>query len=135
MIRKLACAVAVMAVAVGFVMADTVTCRIEKMEGNTITVQKYTKAKKGQKAEKEGDAWTVKVAKDATIAKGMFNKDTKSFDKGDAIEGGVKALAAIVTKAGEKGVNVVITTDKDGGKGTASQVLIVGGKKKKAAAE
>lgn len=131
MIRKLVCAVAVMVVAVGFVMADEFTATITKVDGNKITYQKFKKVKKGEAPEKIGDAVEIS-AKDATVAKGTFNKDTKKVEKGDAIEGGVKGLAELVTKSGEKGVPARITTSEDGGKGTASQILVTGGKKKAA---
>lgn len=124
MIRKLACAVAVMVVAVGFVMADEFTATITKVDGDNITYQKFKKAKKGQPAEKDGDA--VKAnAKGATIAKGMFNKDTKKIEKGDAIA--ASALAEMVTKSGEKGVAARITTEGD----KVTQILVTGGGKKK----
>ena len=133
MVRKMVCAVFVMAVGIGFVLADEVACRIEKLDGNTATCQQYTQAKKGAKAEKKGESYTVTIGKDCVIAKGTFNKDTKKFDKGDAVEGGVKALAEMVSKAGDKGgVSVQMTTDKEGGKGTASQILVTGKGGKKA---
>jgi hypothetical protein len=125
-----------MVVTVGFVMADEVACRIEKIDGTTATCQKYTKAAKGKKAEKEGDSWTCTINADTKIYKGMFNKDTKKVEKSDtAID--LAAFKESVTKAGDKGgVSVILTTDKDGGKGKATQILTVGGGKgKKAAAE
>jgi hypothetical protein len=133
MIRKLACAVAVMVVAVGFVMADEFTATIHKVDGNKITYQKYKKGtKKGEAPTKDGEAVTVS-AEGATVAKGTFNKDTKKVEKGDAIEGGVKALAEMVTKSGEKGVTARITTSDDNKKATQILVTGGGGKKKKAA--
>lgn len=129
MIRKLVCAVAVMVVAVGFVMADEFTATITKVDGGKITYQKMKKTKKGEPAAKDGDPVVIN-AEGATVAKGTFNKDTKKLEKGDAIEGGVKGLAELVTKAGDKGVNARITTDADNKKVT--EILVTGGKKKAA---
>jgi hypothetical protein len=136
MIRKLACAMAVMVVAVGFVIADDVTCRIEGIADGKATCQKYSKAKKGAAPEKVGDTFTVTIAKDCAVHKGMFDKDTKKVVKGDAYEGGLTALAEAAKKAADKGgVNVIITTPQDGGKGDATLILVVGGGGKKKAAE
>jgi hypothetical protein len=128
MIRKLACAVTVMVAAVGFVMADEYAAVVTKVDGNKITLCKTKKV--GKKTEK-GEEMVVEAASDATVAKGTFNKDTKKVEKGDAIEGGVKGLRKLVTDAGEKGVNVRVTTDDTSKK--ATQILITGGKKKAAA--
>jgi len=128
MIRKLVCAMFVMLVGIGFVMAEEITATITKVDGDKITYQKMKKAKKGQPAEKDGDPVTISVAKDAKIVKGAFNKDTKKVEPGDAIEGGLKA--DLFSKIGEKGVNARITTDADNKKVT--QIMVTGGKKKAA---
>ena len=55
MIRKLVCALFMMTVAIGFVMADEFTATVTKVDGNKITYQKYKKGAKGKKGEK--DVW------------------------------------------------------------------------------
>ncbi len=129
MIRKLVCAMVVMVAVIGVVVADEFTASITKVDGNKITYQKYKKAEKGKKGvgEKDGEPVTVAVAKDAKIAQGKFNKDTKKLEAGDAIEGGLSA--PVFSKIGDKGVAARITTDADNK--TVTQILVVGGKKKK----
>jgi len=129
MIRKLVCAMFVMTVAIGFVIADEFQATVTKVDGNKITYQKYKKGAKGKKGEKDGDPVTMTVAKDAKIANGKAAGKGK-FDVGDAIEGGLKS--EVLSKATEeKGVQVHITTDADNK--NVTQLLVVG--KKKAAAE
>jgi hypothetical protein len=130
MFRKLVCAMFVMTVAVGFVLADEFQAAITKVEGSKITYQKYKKGAKGAKGEKDGDAVTIEVSKDAKIMKGMYDKDAKKMVAGDAIEGGLKH--EMFSKASEeKGVMATITTDDD--KKTVTQILVGGKGKKKAA--
>jgi hypothetical protein len=125
MLRKLACAVFVMVVAVSFVVAEEWSGRITKIDGKNITFQKTKKGKD------DGEA-VVLNAEGATVAKGSFDKDTKKFVKGDEVKGGLKTLAEMVTKAGEKGVGARVTTDDSNKK--ATQILTTGkGGKKKAA--
>lgn len=129
MVRKLVCAMFVMAVSIGFVFADEFNATITKVDGNKITYQKFKKAaEKGKAPEKDGDAVTITVAKDAKVNQGKFNKETKKFEPGDAIEGGL--ASATFTKAGDKGVAAHITTDADNKHVT--QILVTA-KKKKAA--
>ena len=128
MFRKLVGALIVMTVVIGFVAAGEYNCVVSKVDGNKITCYK-TKKVKGKAPEKVGEDFVLTVNKDAVIAKGVFNKDAKKFEKGDAIEGGLKA--DIFAKIGEKGITVRVTTDDDDKK--ASQILVVGGKKKAAA--
>jgi len=130
MFRKLFCAMLVMTVAIGFAFADEFNATITKVDGNKITYQKYKKGMKGKKGEKDGDAVTITVAKDAKIIKGTFDKDAKKVVDGDPIEGGLKAeLFKDATE--EKGVGATITTD-DGNK-SVTKIRVQGGKKKKAA--
>ena len=67
MLRKLFCAVIVMVVAVGFVAAADFNGIISKCDGDKVTFQEMTKAKKGEKAEKVGDEKKLTVAADAKI--------------------------------------------------------------------
>jgi len=128
MYRKFICAAVVSVVVASVAMCDEFFAVITKVEGEKVTVQKMKKAKKGQPAEKEGDPITLTIAKDAKITKGKFDKDSKKFVAGDAIEEGLKSkMFADITA--EKGVNAMITTD-DGGK-SITAITTVGGKKKK----
>jgi len=127
MIRKLVCAMFVMVVGIGFVMADEFNATITKAADGKITYQKFKKAaKKGEAPEKDGEPVTIEVAKDAKIVKGTFDKDAKKFVAGDAIEGGL--TSETFTKASDKGVAARITTDADNKKVT--QIMVTGGKKK-----
>ena len=122
MARKLVCAMFVMVVSIGFVFAEEFQGNITKVEGDKITFQKTKKGKS------DGDAVVYTTNKDATIAKGKFNKDDKKFTAGDKIEDGLKN--EIFTKIGDKGLAVRVTVDGD----KCSQILVTGGKKKKDAA-
>lgn len=112
MIRKLACAMFVMTVVIGIALADEYTATITKVDGNKITMQKYKKGMKGKKGEKDGDAFTVEVAKDAKIIKGKFDKDAKKVVDDEEIKDGLKA-DIFVKATEEKGVTATITTDDD----------------------
>jgi hypothetical protein len=113
-----------MVVGVGFVMAEEWNGIITKVDGDKITFQKTKKVNK--KNENDGDPVTISVTKDAKIAKGMFDKETKKIVAGDAIEGGLKA--DVFTKASDKGVAARVTTDADNK--NVTQILVTGGKKK-----
>lgn len=127
MVRKLVCALFVMTVGIGFVIADEFNATITKVDGDKITYQKFKKAaKKGEAPEKDGDAVTIS-AKGAKVLQGKFDKDAKKFVAGDAVEGGLTSE----TFKNEKGVAARITTDGDNK--TVTQILVTGGKKKKAA--
>ena len=113
MIRKLACAMAVMVVAVGFVVAEEFGATINSVDTGkkTVTYQKYKKGVKGKQGEKDGDAVTISVAADAKIAKGVFDKDTKKWSAGDAIEGGLQN--EVFKLVGKASIAVRIMTDDD----------------------
>lgn len=123
MIRKLFCSMVVMVCAVGFVFAEDFRASISKVEGNKVTFYKIEG--KGKDAKKSEKAETLTVKDGALIAKSKFDKDTKKFVAGDKIEGGLKSET--FTKVGEKGVGALITTED----GKISQILVIGGKKKK----
>ena len=65
---------------------------------------------------------TIIVPASAKVCKGSFNKDTKKFEAGDALDGGLK------NEMVKAGAFVTITTDGDN---KVTQVMIGGGKKKK----
>jgi hypothetical protein len=130
MIRKLFCAMLVMTVAVGFVLAEEFQAGITKAGDGKVTYQKFKKGKKGAKGEADGDPVTMTVAKDAKIVKGKFDMEAKKMVPGDAIEGGL--TAELFTKATtDAPVMVTITTDDD--KKTVTQIMVGGKGKKKAA--
>jgi hypothetical protein len=108
MIRKLACAVFVMTIAIGFVAAEEFGAIVTKVDGGKVTFQKTKKGKA------DGTDVTLPTIDKVAVAKGKFSKDDKKWTAGDAIEGGLKA--SVFAKIGDKGVAVRITTDDDGKK-------------------
>ena len=131
MIRKLFCSMFVMVLAIGFVAADELTGVITKVDGDKVTFQKMTKAKKGVKSEKDGDPVVVTTNKDTKIVAGKFDKDTKKTVDGDEVKDGLKNEIFTTKFDAEKGVRAVITTK--GETLVAEKILVVGGKKKAAA--
>lgn len=121
MIRKLVCSMVVMVVAIGFVAAGEYTATITKVDGDKVTLQKYKKAAvKGEKPEKDGDAFTLATSKDAKVIYGT--KDKKDYKDGDAIEGGLKA--EMFSKAGDKGVVARIYTEGEGKEEKITKILV-----------
>jgi hypothetical protein len=118
MLRKVVAASFVLVLSVGVVLADEIRAVILKVEGNKVT---FAEAKgKGQR----GDEQTLPVAKNAKIVKGKFNKETKSVEVGDPLEGGLKHK--MFTDISEKGVRaMIITEDK-----RITEIRVFGGKKK-----
>jgi hypothetical protein len=112
----------------GIVLADDFACTITKIEtkdGKT-TISGVKGKKKGEAGKEFGP---LVVAKDVKVAKGKFDKDTKSFTAGDAIEGGLKA-DAFKEVSTEKPLNAFLTTDT---KDVVTQILTTkkgGGKPK-----
>ena|SRR5437660_3905487 len=126
MYRKLVGALVVMVVAIGFVAAEDLNGVITKVDGDKITFQKMTKAKKGVKSEKEGDPIVLTVNKDAKIVAKKFDKDAKKVVE-EEVKDGLKAeLFAKIDP--EKGLNAVVTADD----GKVSKIAVGGGKKKAA---
>ncbi|HTU90606.1 MAG TPA: hypothetical protein VMF69_11070, partial [Gemmataceae bacterium] len=103
MLRKVIAASLVLVLSVGVVFADEIRAVITKVEGNKVTFAE-TKGK-GQKGEEQ----TLTVAKDAKIVKGVFNKENKTIDAGDPLEGGLKHK--MFTDISEKGVRALIITE------------------------
>ena len=125
MLRKLACAMFVMVVGVAVVAAEEYTGAITKVDGDKVTVQKYKKGEKGKKGEKDGDPVVLTAAKDLKVVKGKFDKEAKKLVAGDPIDGGLKA--EVFSKIGDDGVMARITSEGT----TVSEILVIGGKKKK----
>src|SRR5215468_4142511 len=105
MLRRVVTAVVVLGVFVGVAMADEIRAIITKVDGDKVTF-----AENKGKGER-GPEKTLPVAKDVKVVKGKFNKDTKTTEAGEAIEGGLKDK--MFTEIGEKGVQATIITDKD----------------------
>ena len=128
MVRKLFCAMFVMVVGVSFIAAADLNGIINKVEGNKVTFQEMTKAKKGAKAEKVGEAKVYTIEASVKIVASKFDKDTKKLVEGDDIKDGLKN--DIFTKLdAEKGVGVTISVEGD----KVSKIVVRGGKKKAAA--
>jgi hypothetical protein len=147
MFRKLFCAMIVMAVGIGFAVAEEFTASITKVDGDKVTYQKYKKFefKKPEKdkkpdfkgPEKDGDAVTLTVAKDAKITKAKFNLEDKKWESAGAIEDGLKNDLFKIEEPKDKkgkfgfgapGLNAQITTSEDGKTITAIEVRQFGGK-------
>jgi len=122
MFRRLVGAVVVLALAVGVTLAAEIRGVITKIDGDKVT---FTEMKKGKE---KGDTKTLPLAPGAKVVKGKFDKTTKTFTAGDALEGGVKNK--MFSKIGDKGVGAVIVTDAGNTKITEIRVF-GGGKKKK----
>jgi hypothetical protein len=122
MLRNLMCATFVLAIT-GLVLADEFTGAITKVDKDQVTVQKYLKGEKGKKGEKDGDPVTLTASKDVKVFKAG-----KKGAPGDPIDGGL--TSETFTSIPQNGVFARITTD-DSKKIT--QIIVLGGKKKKAA--
>ncbi len=108
MLRKIVSVGIVLALSAGVVFADQFGALITKVEGDNVTF--YPFEGKGKDA-KKGDEKTMKVAKDVKIVQGKFNKETKKFEAGDEIEGGLKHK--MFQEISEKGIFAFVNTDDD----------------------
>lgn len=130
MLSKLFGSMVLLVVAAAFVGADEYFGVITKVDGEKITFQKMTKAKKGAKSEKDGDPVTLTANKDTKFFSKKFDKDTKKVVE-DALPDGIKS--EVFTKIDpDKGLPATVTTEGDSKVATK---VVVGGGKKKAAAE
>lgn len=119
MLRKVVAASLILVLSVGVVFAEDIFARITKVEGNKVTFTEF-------KGKEKGEEQTLPVAKSAKIVNGKFNKETKSVEAGDELEGGLKNK--MFTDISEKGIFARITTDDK--KITEIRVLRFKGKKK-----
>ena len=124
---RMVCASAAVFVFVGMALSESYNGSITGVKDGKVTFQETKFNKEDKKVEKIGDAKTLPVADDVKVAKRMFDKETKKFVAGDAIEGGLKN--EMFSKIGDKGINATIITDADNKKIT--QILVGGGKKGK----
>lgn len=105
MIRKFVGAAVVLALCVGFSLAEEIRAVITKVDGGKITFAE-SKGKGEKGAEK-----TLPVSKDCKVLTAKFNKDTKKLEAGDAVEGGLGSET--FTKIGEKGLFATVITNAD----------------------
>jgi hypothetical protein len=111
----------------GVIVADEFVGQITKVEtkdGKTT----ISGTKKGKKKTDEAKEFSFTVAKDVKVNKaGKFDKDTKKFEVGDAIEGGIKSdIFKEITP--EKPLAAFLTTDE---KDMVTSILVTKAKKKK----
>jgi hypothetical protein len=118
MLRKVIGAALVLVLSAGFVFAEEIRAVITKVEGGKVTFAPLEG--KGKDA-KKGDEKTMPVAKDLKVVGMKRNPDTKKFEPGDAIEGGLKHK--MFTEISEKGVFGTIVTDADNKKITEIRVI------------
>ena len=117
MLRKIIGTTVVALLFVGFAFAEEMMAVITKVEDGKVTFAKLEG--KGKDA-KKGESQTLPTAENVKVVKGMFNKENKKFEAGDAIEGGLKN--EIFTKIdAEKGKRAQVTVD--GGKITEIMIL------------
>jgi len=116
MFRKVIGALVLGVLCGGIAFAEEIRGVIFKVDGDKVTFAK---------SEKKGETGDKKVydAKGAKVVKGVFNKDTKKLEAGDAIEGGLQATQ--LKDIGEKGVRATIDADGD----KIKQIILFGGKK------
>jgi hypothetical protein len=124
MLGRIVCFAVVFSLSAGVVFADEFGAIITKVDGNKIT---FTPFKGKGKDAVKGEEKTMKVGKDAKVIKGKFNKETKEFEAGDAIEGGLKHK--MFSEIPEKGYFARIITDDDNKKIKEIRVFTFKGKK------
>jgi len=128
MFRKAVCAVAVMVISVGLVVAAEVRGVITKVsdDGKTITVGKFNRETK-----EVTDAKEYTVSSSVKVVKGKFNKEEKKLEATDVeIKGGL--TGDTFKNIGKRGIFATITTD-DSGNVTQIVVAQFRGKGKKKA--
>jgi hypothetical protein len=103
---------------VGFTLADEIRVIITKVDGDKV-MYVDSRGKGGKVPEK-----TLPVAKDVKVVKGKYNKDTKTTEVGEPLEGGLKHK--MFTEIGETGVRATLVTDKDNKTITEIRVLTAG---------
>ncbi len=119
MLRRVVCALFVLALCFGIALAEEIGAVITKVEGNKIT---FAPAK----GKERGPEKTMTVADNVKVVWGTVNKDTKKVEPGDALEGGLKHK--MFSNISDKGKRATIVTDADNKKIT--EIRVVKGKKK-----
>jgi hypothetical protein len=118
MLRKVVCAAFLLVFCAGIALADEIRAVITKVEGNKVTFAPIEG--KGKDA-KKGPEKTLPVAKDVKVFTAKFNKETKKFEAGDALKGGLKNK--MFSSISDKGVGAMIVTDSDNKKITEIRVI------------
>lgn len=88
MLRKVVAASLVLVLSVGFIFAEEIAVSITKVEGNKVSY--YKTEGKGRETKRVGVEITLHVAKNAKIVTMKRNPETKKFEAGDQLEGGLK---------------------------------------------
>jgi len=124
MLRKVLCASLVFVLCVAITKAEEIRAIIFKVDPEKKTIT-YKLAPMGKNGEVGKDEVTVKYDDKVSVAKGMFDKDTKKMVKGDAIEGGLKS--DMFTKIDDKkGVRATLTTSGTGADTMVTEILVGG---------
>ena len=116
--RLFATAVTLAIFCFGVSNAEEFTCKITKVDGSKVTLNKSAKDQKVEDV-------TLTAVKDVKVCKGKWNKQEKKLEVGDAITDGLSAV--VFTKASEKAVRATVTTDKDN---NITQILVLGKNRK-----
>ncbi len=124
MLRKVVAASVILVLFGGVVFADEFFAIITKVEGNKVSF--YKMEGKGKEAKKTGDEVTMPVSKEAKIVRAKFNKETKSIETGDPLDGGLKHKMFTDINP-DKGRRAMIVTE---GK-KITEIRVFGGGKKK----
>ena len=104
MLRKVVSAAVVLVLCVGVALADEIRAVITKVEGRNVTFAEI-------KGKEKGPEKTMPASKNVKVVKGKFNKETKTVEAGDEVEGGLKHK--MFSEIPEKGYFAQITTDDD----------------------
>jgi hypothetical protein len=112
-----------MSFCLGVALADEFGAVITKVQGGKVTFFKFPKG--GGKKFEEGTQITLPTAATVKVVSGKFNPETKKFEAGEPLPGGLKneRLSNIA-----EGIFAMIVTDADNKKITE---IRVGGKVKK----
>jgi len=119
--RRVAVATMVLLFGVSFAFAEEFMANIKKVDGNKVTFAKFDKGSK-----KPGEDMTLPAADNVKVVKAKFNKEEKTLEAGDPIEGGLKAD---VFKSGKAFGRII--TDADGKNIVEIRVIVFDFKKKK----
>jgi hypothetical protein len=108
MIRKFLCAVVVMALSIGFVMAEEIKGKITKLDGNKLTIT----------TKKDAVGKELDLAKDVKVFRMVEGNK-------EAVSEGLKAKQ--LTKIGDKGITATVITNNDN---KVTEIILAGKKKK-----
>jgi hypothetical protein len=125
MLKKLACAMAVMVFAFSVAVAEEFMGAIKKVEDGKITVTKF---KKGGGKKGKGEEVVLTLASKVKVVNAKFNKEEKKIEPGDALENGLKndrfkeikgfgVFSQIVTNDDGKVTEIRVFPPFKGGKG------------------